>query len=106
MSAHFQIRRGFGRLRWVLCGAAVVLDEAIADWRREVHRTGGVFQTDHLPKRDWILPPVATAELRSFVDRRPTKDLRAGASDLVAHAAAVAKPVGEDVLRVDAVVVL
>ena len=60
----------------------------------------------HLPVCDGIVAAVAPAELRSFVDRDPTEDLRAGTRDCVAHAAAVAETHGEEVRRVDTVVVL
>src|SRR5438105_2237856 len=93
--AGFEVRRSFGRLWRVLRGAAVVLDEAIAYRRRQAHRTRVVFETHHLPQRDRVVAAVAAAELRAFVNRRAAKDLRAGARDFVAHAAAVAEAVRE-----------
>src|SRR5437762_3573339 len=96
-----------GRLRWigrVPRGAAVVRNEPVAYGCRQAHRNPGVRKTLRLPERDGIVAAVATAELPSFVNHGCPEHLRAGTCKLVTHAAAVAETRGDDVRRVDAVV--
>src|SRR6266545_1695946 len=102
----FRIRRPLRRLRWALGGATVVAHELVANRSCQIHPADGVLQADHLPQGDRIFAAVATAQLRSFVDRGSPEHLRASACELVGHTPAVAEAVGKDVRRVDTVVVL
>src|ERR1035437_826328 len=106
VSPWVQIGWTLGWLGRVLGGATVVLDEPVAYRCCAAHPTYGILKADHLPYCDGVVAAVASAELRSFVDRGPAKDLGPGTRDFVAHAAAVAETLGEDVRRVDTVIVL
>src|SRR5450759_2498505 len=106
VSPGVQIGGTLGWLGRVLGGTAVVLDEPVAYRCCAAHTTHVVLEADHLPECDGVIAAVAPAELRSFVDRGPAKDLGPGTRDFVAHAAAVAETLGEDVRRVDTVIVL
>src|SRR6185369_13006843 len=60
----------------------------------------------HLPEGDGVVAAVTATQLRALVDRCGAKHLGSSTRELVAHTAAVAEAVGEDVRIVDAVVVL
>src|SRR6185369_8387967 len=71
----------------------------------EAHRHAVVREALCLPQCDRVVTALATAELPSFVDHGRAEDLSARTRKLVAHATAVAETRGDDVCRIDAVVV-